>query len=475
MEDWATAILAAGEGRRMKSRLPKLLRPLAGWPMLAWTTRAALEAAAGPLIAVVGPAAEGLRPLLGDASLYVTQEKPLGSGHALLQAREAAQARDILVLYGDAPLLTSATLHELMELHRRSGAAMTMLTGMLYGLPRPAVGVAQERLHRGAEGKPVAVAAEGTNEVVGGAFCFRADWLWPRLAALSRGADGRQPLTELVSLAVTEGASLATLPVWDPNEAIIVRDREQLSWAEGALRLRINARLQRDGVTIVNPEATYIDADVAVGADTVIYPNTSLWGQSRIGEDCRIGPNTIVADSTIGDGCRVVASMIEGATLEEDVAVGPFSHLRPGSHLAVGVRIGNFAEIKASHLGQRAKMGHFGYIGDTRMGEEVNIGAGTVTCNYDGAQHHATTIEKRAFIGSDTMLVAPVRVGEGATTGAGSVVTKDVPAGALAVGVPARVRSGRIGGAPGAGGTARAGRARSKAVKMAESNPVREV
>lgn len=251
--------------------------------------------------------------------------------------------------------------------------------------------------------------------------------------------------------------------------------------ALAALRLQLDerlahcARLMDAGVTIMDPATTYLDSQVKVGRGTVIHPNTTIAGKTVIGRRCRIGPNSVIVESRVGDDCEILASVLEGAVLEPGVDVGPYSHLRPGAHLESGVHIGNFVEVKASRVGAGTKIGHFSYIGDADLGTDVNVGAGTVTCNYDGAQHHATTIEKRAFIGSDTMLVAPVRVGEGATTGAGSVVTKDVPAGALAVGVPARVRSGRIGGAPGAGGTARAGRARSKAVKMAESNPVREV
>jgi len=221
-------------------------------------------------------------------------------------------------------------------------------------------------------------------------------------------------------------------------------------------RLNECARLLEAGVQIVDPATTYVAAGVQIGAGTVIYPNTTISGATTIGERCRIGPNSVIADSRLADECEVLSSVIEGSALDSGVDIGPFSHLRPGSHLAVGVRIGNFAEIKASHLGQRAKMGHFGYIGDTRMGEEVNIGAGTVTCNYDGKKKNQTVIEDGAFIGSDTMLVAPVRVGRGASTGAGAVVTQDVPEGAQVAGVPAReTQRAAAGKPPTAGGAQR--------------------
>jgi bifunctional UDP-N-acetylglucosamine pyrophosphorylase/glucosamine-1-phosphate N-acetyltransferase len=213
--------------------------------------------------------------------------------------------------------------------------------------------------------------------------------------------------------------------------------------AQALARQRLCQRLMLAGVTIVDPATTYIEDGVSVGAETVIHPNSVVSGHTRIGGACQIGPNTIVSDSTIGDRCRVVASVVEGAILESDVSVGPFSHLRSGSHLASGVHIGNFAEVKKARLGRGAKMGHFGYVGDAQVGDEANIGAGTVTCNFDGVSKHRTVIGQRAFIGSDTMLVAPVRVGDGATTGAGSVVNRDVPADTLAVGIPARIQPKR--------------------------------
>ena len=210
--------------------------------------------------------------------------------------------------------------------------------------------------------------------------------------------------------------------------------------AQALARQRLCQRLMLAGVTIVDPATTFIEDGVRVGAETVVHPNTVLSGRTRIGRACQIGPNAIVSDATIGDRCRVVASVVEQAVLESDVSVGPFSHLRSGAHLASGVHIGNFAEVKKSRLGRGAKMGHFGYVGDAQVGDEANIGAGTVTCNFDGVRKHRTIIGRNAFIGSDTMLVAPVKVGDGASTGAGSVVNRDVPPDAVVAGVPARIR-----------------------------------
>jgi bifunctional UDP-N-acetylglucosamine pyrophosphorylase/glucosamine-1-phosphate N-acetyltransferase len=226
----------------------------------------------------------------------------------------------------------------------------------------------------------------------------------------------------------------------DPAELLGVNTRVHLAEAEAAFRKRINERWMLDGVTIMDPATTYIEAGVEVGRDTVIYPNTHLQGQTSIGAASQVGPNTIIRDSVLGERCKVLASVIEGSTLEDRVDIGPFARLRPGAYLAEGVHMGNFGEVKNSYLGPGTKMGHFSYLGDTTTGANVNIGAGAITCNYDGQRKHRTEIDAGAFIGSDTMLVAPVRIGEDASTGAGSVVTRDVPAGSLAYGVPARVQ-----------------------------------
>jgi bifunctional UDP-N-acetylglucosamine pyrophosphorylase/glucosamine-1-phosphate N-acetyltransferase len=228
--------------------------------------------------------------------------------------------------------------------------------------------------------------------------------------------------------------------VGDPSEVMGVDDRVKLAEAAAMMRQRLNEKWMQAGVTIVDPSTTYLEVGVEVGMDTLILPNTHLRGETRIGRNCVIGPNSVVSDCQIGDNCRIEASFAEGAVLEDNVDVGPFAHLRAGAHLAEGVHMGNFGEVKQSYLGPGTKMGHFSYVGDASLGSEVNIGAGTVTCNYDGERKHNTVIGDRVFIGSDTMLVAPVSVGDGAKTGAGSVVTRDIPAGSLAYGAPARVR-----------------------------------
>jgi bifunctional UDP-N-acetylglucosamine pyrophosphorylase/glucosamine-1-phosphate N-acetyltransferase len=314
------------------------------------------------------------------------------------------------------------------------------------------------RVIRGPDGSITAIVeydaadeeARSVNEVNGGMYCFLAQWLWPHLDLLSPGLNGDLRLTDLVAMAVAEGELVESVRPQGPEELRGVNNRVQLASAEASLRDRIRIGWMMSGVTMPDPASVYIDAGAELGQDSVVMPNTHVMGASRIGRDCTLGPNTVVEDSTIGDGCKVFASVIRGSVLGTGVDVGPFSHVRAGSRLASGVRIGSHAEIKSSNLGEGTKSNHFSYIGDADIGANVNIGAGTVTCNYDGTAKHKTTIGDGAFIGSDSMLVAPVCVGPRATTGAGAVVIKDVPADALVVGAPAReiVKEGRTSDVP---------------------------
>lgn len=441
-DSWTAVILAAGQGKRMRSSLPKVLHPLAGRPMVRYVLHAAREAGFGRCVVVVGADVDAVRATLGDDVDYVVQPEPLGTGHALAQAQEAAcDAEQILVLNGDVPLITAEILARLAQSHEEQAADLTFLTAQVeevgeYG-----------RVQRDGDGRVTGVVeaperdegTEGPAEINAGQYCFRAAWLWPRLAAIPKASNGEHYLTSLVPMAVQEGAALLPVPAADPDEVQGINDRVQLARAEALLRERINRCHLLAGVSLVDPATAYIDADVTIGRDTVIEPNTHLRGATVVGEGCRLGPNSTLRDAAVGDRCRIVASTVEEATLEEEVDVGPYSHLRPGAYLCAGVHVGNFAEVKNARLGRGVKMGHFSYIGDAEVGDETNIGAGTVTCNFDGLAKHRTLIGRGAFIGSDTMLVAPVTLGDGARTGAGSVVTRDVPPGATAVGVPARI------------------------------------
>ncbi len=440
----AAVVLAAGQGTRMKSQSPKVLHPIAGKPMVHWALDAVSETGAQPIVLVVGHHADQVRESVGARALFVEQTEQRGTGHAVLQARETlrGKADTILVTYGDMPLLKPTTLQQLVAQHTATRATITMLTliaddsrafgRIVRNAHQRVIGIVEE-----ADATPAQLAIKELNC---GVYCFEADWLWSHLDQLKpSGKKNEYYLTDLVALAVAEQCAIETIVSRDGDEMIGVNTRVQLAHAEKIMRTRINEKWMLAGVTLTDPATTYIDATVEIGQDTLIEPNTYLRGTTKIGARCRIGPNTIVRDSQIGDECTIVSSDITQASVEDQVQMGPFARLRSGAHLARNVRIGNYAEIKNSYIGEESHIGHFSYIGDTQMGKRVNIGAGTITCNYDGKRKHRTVIGDEAFIGSDTMLVAPVTIGDRARTGAGSVVTKDVPPDSLAVGQPARV------------------------------------
>lgn len=396
-----------------------------------------------PPIMVVGHEAHEVQNRLGKQVQYVIQEEQLGTGHAVQQAEPAVDetCQLVLITNADMPLVRSETLEKLIETQRNHQGPMTMLT-LEVDDPR-----GFGRVIRGGDGSVQAIVEEAdatqeqldVNELNAAMYCIRNDWLWSHLPEIDLSAKGEYYLTDLVEIATAEGETVQAVRVSDPDELIGINNRVHLAQAARTLRLRINQEWMLSGVTITDPQRTYIEPGVTLGQDAVILPNTHLKGETSIGEGATIGPDTTVVDSRVAKGCQVESSTIEESTLEEGVDIGPYSHLRRGARLGPGVHIGNYCEIKDSTLGEGTKMGHFSYLGNAQIGKRVNIGAGTITCNYDGKQKHVTTIEDGVFIGSDTMLVAPVRVGQGARTGAGSVVTKDVPPRSLAVGVPARV------------------------------------
>jgi bifunctional UDP-N-acetylglucosamine pyrophosphorylase/glucosamine-1-phosphate N-acetyltransferase len=439
----AAVVLAAGQGTRMHSTKPKVLHLLAGHPMVEYPLNAAQAVTGAAPVLVVGVGADAVMAAFSERARYVLQAEQLGTAHAVAQAQAALEGTcdNVLVTYADMPLLREATLRALTEAQAANPGPFTLLSVHSAGLRDFG------RVVRDAEGRVAAVveAIQATpeqyalTEVNVGAYCFEAAWLWAALPRLPLSPKGEYYLTDLVALAVAEGGRVGSVTTADETEAIGINTRVQLAAAEAALRQRINARWMLSGVTLQDPATTYIDPDAVLGADTLVLPNTHIEGRSVIGAGCQLGPNTIVRDTTIGAGCRVEASVLEGALLADEVSVGPFAHLRRGARLERGVHMGNFGEVKNATLGPGVKMGHFSYIGDADIGAEANIGAGTITCNFDGHRKNHTTVGANAFIGSDTMLVAPITVGENARTGAGSVVTKNVPPDTLAVGAPARV------------------------------------
>lgn len=439
----SVVILAAGQGVRMRSALPKVLHPLAGRPMISYALQAAAQVSSEAPVVVVGHGADQVRQVVGEAARFVVQEQQLGTAHAVLAAEPllAGQTDLVLVTSADMPLLTAETLQELTAVQQQNSGPMTMLT-VISPSPRGFGRV----IRQPESGSVVAIVEEAQctpeqlaiHELNVGAYCFRSDWLWPALHQVKLSPKGEYYLTDLAAMAATQGQAVKAIALQEPTEAIGINNRVHLAEAEAVLRQRINLRWMLAGVTLIDPQATYIESEVEIDPDTVIYPNTYLRGKTRIGANCRIGPNTIIEDTTIGNHCTVLASVLEKAVLEDHVDIGPFGRLRKGAHLAQGVHMGNFGEVKDSYLGPGTKMGHFSYIGNATIGADVNIGAGTVTCNFDGKNKNPTVIGDGAFIGSDTMLVAPVTIGAGAKTGAGAVVTHDVAPNEVVVGVPAR-------------------------------------
>ena len=445
----AVVILAAGQGTRMKSRLPKVLHPLAGRPLIAYAVETAWALAEAKPVLVVGCGSETVREAIGDGAFFVEQAEQHGTGHAVLQAREALQGQTdlVLVTYADMPLLTVATLQRLVERQQANPGPVTILA--LSHEDSRGFG----RVIRDESGAVVQVVEEvvatpeqlAIRELNAGVYCFDANWLWSHVAQIPLSLPRREYyLTDLVGMAVAGGLRVEAVVTTDADETLGINTRVHLAQSERALRRRINERLMLAGVTMLDPATVYIEPGVTVGPDTTIWPNTHLRGGTTIGERCDIGPDTIIVDCRIGNGCRVLASVLEQAVMEDGSDIGPFGHLRKGAHVCEGAHMGNFGELKNARLGPGAKMGHFSYLGDAEIGAEANIGAGTITCNYDGVRKQWTVVEDGAFIGSDTMLVAPVRVGKGAQTGAGAVVTRDIPAGALAYGVPARARTRKV-------------------------------
>jgi len=436
-------LLAAGQGTRMKSNLPKVLHPIAGKPMIWHALEAIRQSTTEKPLVVVGHGADQVTEYLGDLAGTVLQEPLLGTGHAVMQAESLLKGNTdlVVVCYSDMPLLRGETLQKLVETQKNNAGPISMLT-VVANDPR-----GFGRIIRNADGTVGAIVEEyvataeqlQVKELNVGGYCFDANWLWDALSRIPKNPKkGEYYLTDAIELASKDGLAVQATIMDDVEETIGVNTRVHLSEVETAMRMRINQQHMLNGVTMIDPASTYIEVGVSIGKDTLIMPNTYLHGETKIGEANVIGPNSIIYDSKIGSHCKVLASVMESAILEDYVDMGPFARLRKGAHLGSHVHMGNFGEVKDSHLADGVKMGHFSYIGNAQIGANTNIGAGTITCNYDGEKKHATEIGEDVFIGSDTMLVAPLKIGAGARTGAGAVVTRNVAEDTLVVGMPAR-------------------------------------
>ena len=448
MSEIISLVLAAGKGTRMKSSLPKVLHTVGGQPMVQHVLDAAISAGATRNIVVVGFGAQVVAEALGDQAEFVVQTEQLGTGHAVLQAKELLSqfTGTVLVLCGDTPLLEGAELSRLVSAHREKGAVASVLTAHM---PDPAGYGRVIRDDRGqvtkiVEQKDATPEERQVSEVNTGIYCFECQPLFAALANVTcANAQGEYYLTDVIGILVNQGQVVWAVPVQDYRQTLGINSRIQLAEAESILRRRKLEELMESGVTIMDPASTFIDRTVKVGADSTIYPFTWLEGTTVIGSSCSIGPNTRLADTVVGNDSTLHFLYAHQCTIGNGVTVGPYVHLRPQTVLADGVKIGNFVEVKNSNVGEHSKIPHLSYIGDTDMGSGVNIGSGTITVNYDGINKHRTTIEDNAFIGCNTNLVAPVTVGRNAYIGAGSTITKNVPSDALGIG---RARQSNIEG-----------------------------
>ena len=438
MPDMIGIILAAGKGTRMKSSLPKALHPICGKPMTRWVIDACKESGVTECVVVIGHGAGEVREGLGADVRYAVQEQQLGTGHACKEALIEIEATEgnVIVATGDTPLLSAEILKRLAEGHVSSEADATVLTAVLedaghYGrIIRASDGSVQAII----EAKDCTPEQKTVREMNSGIYCFKLPLLRKYLAEITpANAQGEYYLTDVISLMVKSGHRVAALVSDDEDIVLGINHRVDLAHLTGIIRRRILEKLMLDGVTLIDPCSTYADADVVVGRDTVIYPMSVLEKGCRIGEGCVIGPSTRMVNVEIGDGVAVLMSNLVDSAVGDGTRIGPFANVRPGCRIGAKVVMGDFVEAKNSEIGDGVSMAHLSYVGDASVGEGANIGAGTITCNYDGKAKHRTVIGRGAFIGSNSTLIAPVEIGDGAYVGAGSTITEDVPPDSLAI------------------------------------------
>ncbi len=432
-------ILAAGLGTRMKSRLAKALHTLAGKPLVQYVLDAASAIEPEKIVLVLGHQADAVKKAAGHYKTEsVLQAEQLGTGHAVLQAKEAiAGAKGpVMILCADTPLITAGTLGSLLELHQKTRSAVTLLTTMMqdpFGYGRVIRG--RSGVMRVVEEKDAAKARKKIKEVNAGIYCFDAKFLLSSLGMIGKSnAQGEYYLPDTIGLARKGKRKVAALLCKDPYEVMGINTRIELSLAERIVQGRINRRWMAEGVTMLDPGSVFIGHDVALSEDVMLYPNIFIEGKTSIGEGTMVHAGTRIVNSRIGrEVCIKDCSLIEDSDISDGAAVGPFAHLRPGTVLKEKAKIGNFVEVKKSVIGEGSKANHLAYIGDAVVGRDVNIGAGVITCNYDGFEKHQTVIEDGVFVGSDAQLVAPVKIGKGALVAAGATITRNVPPDALAI------------------------------------------
>jgi bifunctional UDP-N-acetylglucosamine pyrophosphorylase / glucosamine-1-phosphate N-acetyltransferase len=431
-------ILAAGQGTRMKSKLYKVLHPVMGKPMVQHVLEQVKAVDLEDVVTVVGFGSDQVKDLLGDNTKFVLQEEQLGTGHAVMQAEELMKDKKgtTIVVCGDTPLITQETFEKLFEHHEREGAKATILTAKApnpFGYGR-VIRNDKNEVERIVEQKDASPEEQLVDEINTGTYCFDNEALFEALKGVSNNnSQGEYYLPDVIEILKNQSEKVSAFQILNVDETLGVNDRVALSQAEKIMKLRVNEQHMRNGVTIIDPENTYIHPDVVIEPDVVIYPGTTIGGKSIIRENAIIGPNTEIQNCDIGEDSVVKQSVATDSKIGKRVNIGPYAHIRPDTNIGDEAKVGNFVEIKKAELGKGSKVSHLSYIGDAQVGSNVNIGCGTITVNYDGKNKHLTTIEDDAFIGCNSNLIAPVTIGKGSYVAAGSTITKDVPSDALSV------------------------------------------
>jgi bifunctional UDP-N-acetylglucosamine pyrophosphorylase/glucosamine-1-phosphate N-acetyltransferase len=441
-EDFAIAIMAAGKGTRLKSKRPKVLHEVGGKPLLAHVIRSAAEVVPTEnIFAIIGYEAERVRSAVAHTGVnFVLQTEQRGTGHAIQSARTAlAQFSNFLVLSGDAPLIRAHTIRQMRDFHLAQNATMTILTARPAdptGYGRVLLEGSTDRVAAIVEQKSLRPEQSNVGEINSGFYAFRSEPLFANIDRLTtNNPHGEYYLTDMAALLVAEGHRVMAIRAEDPDEVLGANTIAELVSLDASLRMRKARELMAQGVTILRPETSVIDDEVGIGADTIIEPFVQVLGKTTIGENCRIRSYSVISNSQIGNAVTVrPGCIIDESAISQAAIIGPYSHLRPGSDIGEGAHVGNFVETKKVRLGRASKANHLTYLGDADIGSGVNIGAGTITCNYDGVNKHKTIIEDGVFVGSDSTLVAPIKIGHGAYVGAASCITNDVPADSLALG-----------------------------------------
>ncbi|WP_132283366.1 bifunctional UDP-N-acetylglucosamine diphosphorylase/glucosamine-1-phosphate N-acetyltransferase GlmU [Natranaerovirga hydrolytica] len=437
MDNLKAVILAAGQGTRMKSKTPKVLHKILDKPLLDYVIESAKEAGAKEICVVVGHKSELVKETTYDDVQFVTQEEQLGTGHAVMQAKEfIGEKGQTIILFGDTPLITGDTLIKLKDYHSQAKNAITVLSTKVND-PKGYGRIIKDvngNFIKSVEEKDATSEERMVNEINSGMYIYDSKVLYESLDLVNNdNAQGEYYLPDTLSIALGKNYKVNTMCTEDPSEILGVNSRVQLAQAQKVIQERINHYWMEEGVTIINPENTYISKDATIGKDTTIYPSVMIEGKTKVGEECIIGLNTRIKDSIIAKGCSIEQTVILESEVGKNTTIGPFAYIRPNSKIGSNIKIGDFVEIKNASIGDGTKVSHLTYIGDAQVGKGVNFGCGTVVVNYNGKEKNKTIIEDNAFIGCNTNLISPVKVGENAYTAAGSTINKDVPADALGI------------------------------------------